>query len=131
MTTLLDSNVLIALLVADHVHHGRAETWFAEHSGPFATCPITQGAAVRLVVRQGGGTDQALRALHGLTARSMHRFWPDVLAYTEAAMTGVMGHRQVTDAYLAALARHYGGRLATFDLGLAALHADVATIVEV
>ena len=83
------------------------------------------------MVRQGGGTDQALRALHGLTSRSTHRFWPDVLPYTEAAMTGVMGHRQVTDAHLAALARRYGGRLATFDLGLASLHADVATVVEV
>ena len=33
---------------------------------------------------------------------------------------------QVTDAYLAALARHHGGKLVTFDSGLAALHADVA-----
>src|SRR3990170_2466443 len=32
-------------------------------------------------------------------------------------MTGVIGHRQVTDAYLAALARHHRGQLATFDPG--------------
>jgi uncharacterized protein len=38
----------------------------------------------------------------------------------------VLGHRQVTDAYLAALARHHHGKLATFDKGLAALHSDVA-----
>jgi hypothetical protein len=37
-----------------------------------------------------------------------------------------MGHRQVTDAYLAALARQQGGRLVTFDAGLAVLHPDVA-----
>jgi predicted nucleic acid-binding protein len=36
----------------------------------------------------------------------------------------------VTDAYLAALVRHHGGRLATFDRGLAALHADVAEAIE-
>lgn len=37
---------------------------------------------------------------------------------------GVIGHRQVTDAYLVALARHHGGRLATLDRGLAALHGE-------
>jgi uncharacterized protein len=37
----------------------------------------------------------------------------------------VLGHRQVTDAYLAALARHHKGKLVSFDRGLAALHADV------
>jgi predicted nucleic acid-binding protein len=43
--------------------------------------------------------------------------------------SGVIGHRQVTDAYLAALARQRGGRLATFDAGLAQLHPDVAQLV--
>ena len=37
---------------------------------------------------------------------------------------------RVTDAYLAALARHFGGRLVTFDRGLAALHADVAIALQ-
>lgn len=39
-------------------------------------------------------------------------------------MAGVIGHRQVTDAYLVALARGHRSRLATFDRGLAALHGD-------
>ncbi len=43
---------------------------------------------------------------------------------------GVLGYRQVTDADLAALARHHGGRLVTFDAGLAQLHADVAIALE-
>lgn len=30
---------------------------------------------------------------------------------------------------LAALARHHGGRLATFDQGLAALHSDIAELI--
>ncbi len=30
MTVLLDANVLIALLVEDHVHHGAAEDWFGD-----------------------------------------------------------------------------------------------------
>jgi predicted nucleic acid-binding protein len=36
----------------------------------------------------------------------------------------VIGHRQVTDAYLVALARRHGGHVATLDAGLAALHGD-------
>ena len=41
-----------------------------------------------------------------------------------------MGHRQVTDAYLAALARHHRGKLASFDRGLVALHTDVAVALD-
>jgi predicted nucleic acid-binding protein len=41
-----------------------------------------------------------------------------------------MGHRQVTDAYLAELARLHSGRLATFDQGLAQSHADIADLIE-
>jgi len=44
---------------------------------------------------------------------------------------GVLGHRQVTDAYLAGLARKQKGRLATLDEGLAALHEDVAELIPV
>jgi hypothetical protein len=41
----------------------------------------------------------------------------------------VIGHRQVTDAYLAQLVRGRGGRLATFDHGLAKLHDDIAELL--
>ena len=53
MTVLLDANVLIALLVDDHVHHAAAENWFADLDGSFATCPITQGSLMRLLIREG------------------------------------------------------------------------------
>lgn len=129
MTVLLDSNVLIALVVDDHVHHDAAEAWFIDMAEPFATCPVTQGAVVRLVLRRGGAAHQAVRVLVGITSQGAHHFWPDDLAYGEVAMTGVIGHRQVTDAYLAASARRRGGRLATFDQGLAAMHPDIATLV--
>lgn len=129
MTVLLDSNVLIALVVEDHVHHDVAEGWFAALVGTFATCPITQGAAVRLVLRHGGTAEQAIRVLEEVTSQEAHRFWEDDLSYGDVGMTGVIGHRQVTDAYLAALARRRGGRLATFDGGMAALHPDVAALV--
>lgn len=46
-------------------------------------------------------------------------------------MAGVIGHRQVTDAYLAQLARAHDGRLASFDQGLAKLHSDVVDLIPV
>ncbi|PKM02397.1 MAG: hypothetical protein CVV17_05770, partial [Gammaproteobacteria bacterium HGW-Gammaproteobacteria-7] len=54
-----------------------------------------------------------------------HRFWADAIDYSAVSWSGLLGHRQVTDAYLAALARHQRGRLATLDRGLATLHGDV------
>lgn len=129
MTHLLDANVLIGLLVTEHVHHKAASAWLAEHDRPFATCPITQGALVRIVVRSGGFADEARALLDGLEKDERHELWPDDLPYTAVRLSGVIGHRQVTDAYLTQLARAHGGRLATFDEGLAALHVDVAELI--
>ena len=55
---------------------------------------------------------------------------PEDLPYTEVPVQGIIGHRQVTDAYLAQLARARGARLATFDQAMAKLHADVADLVS-
>lgn len=129
MTTLLDANVLVALLVADHVHHDPAEDWLSRYSGAFATCPITEGTLVRLLIRQGQTAQDAQAVLDGLSANPRHEFWPDSVAYAHVDLRGTIGHRQVTDAYLAQLARTRQGRLATFDHGLAELHRDVTDLV--
>ncbi|MGH3547731.1 MAG: TA system VapC family ribonuclease toxin [Pseudonocardiaceae bacterium] len=129
MTTLLDSNVLIALAVQEHVHHDAAIAWLTSHDKPVATCPITQGAMIRMLLRRGVRPDQALHQLDIIAAQPRHEFWPDQVPFTDVALTGVIGHRQVTDAYLAQLARYNTGRLATFDQGLAQLHADVSHLV--
>ncbi len=126
---LLDANLLIALVVGDHVHHEQARAWFVDHDAPFATCPITQGSLVRLLVSEGARATDAAAALADLVAVRRHRFWPDDLGYESVELERVVGHRQVTDAYLAALARARGARLATLDRGLAALHPDVAVLV--
>lgn len=68
--------------------------------------------------------------LDGLSDDERHQFWPDDVSYRLVALDGVVGHRQVTDAYLADLARRHHGRLATFDRGLAAVHADIADLVS-
>ncbi len=55
----------------------------------------------------------------GLYASPRCEFWPDAVSYRDADLAHVVGHRQVTDAYLIALARVNGGLLATFDKGMA------------
>jgi uncharacterized protein len=129
VTNLLDGNVLVALMVEDHVHHDRATAWFSANDEPFATCPITQGTLLRLLLRANVATGRAREALAGLVAHARHEFWPDSVGYTDVDLRGVVGHRQVTDAYLAHLARLRGGRLMTLDRGLAELHHDVALVV--
>jgi uncharacterized protein len=128
---LLDGNVLYALIDEAHVHNADARRWFAGLDGDFATCPITQGTLVRLAMRLGGqSAEQALAVLQAVTANARHRYWPDALAYPQIRWHGVFAHRQVTDAYLAALARHNGGKLASFDEELVALHPDVGIAVD-
>jgi toxin-antitoxin system PIN domain toxin len=129
VTFLLDANLLIALVVADHVHHAAAEVWFAGTTARFSTCPTTQGSLIRLLIRQGESADTARSVVSAVGANPRHEFWPDDLSLDAVPTMGVIGHRQVTDAYLAQLARTHGGRLATFDQGLAKLHDDVAELV--
>jgi uncharacterized protein len=129
VTFLLDANVLIALLVDDHVHHEAAENWFVGMGGNFATCPVTQGSLMRLLIREGQSAAAARAILSQTTAHPRHEFWADDISYSDVPTQGIIGHRQATDAYLAHLARARGSRLATFDLALAKLHRDVADLV--
>lgn len=131
LTHLLDANVLIALFDVDHVHHRSVRDWFVALEEPFATCPIVEGALTRWLVRLQGrdGTSSAIRELRKLAADDRHHFWADDVSYADVRWRGVLGHAQVTDAYLAALARHHGGRLITLDRALAALHDDVAELI--
>src|SRR5579859_8186232 len=131
MTFLLDSNVLIALLVEDHVHHAATETWFIALNEGFASCPITQGSLMRLLIREGQSAAAAREILNRSTSDPRHEFWADDVSYADVTTDGIVGHRQVSDAYLAQLARSRRSRLATFDETLAWLHQDVASLVPV
>lgn len=128
MTYLLDGNVLVALVVGEHVHHRRAVRWFGSDR-LFATCPATQGTLLRFLLREGVTAVAALEVLQALTGRDGHSFWPDDLGYVDVDLAGVVGHRQVTDAYLAALARSRSAHVASFDGGLCAAHPDVAVAI--
>ena len=127
---LLDSNLLIALLWPSHERHDVAVKWFTRHRvRGWATCPITQAGFVRIVSNPAFSRDavqprEAVAVLSANTAAKDHAFWPDDLPVAEAvAFSGVrlMGHQQVTDAYLLGLAIRCGGMLATLDQRIVAL----------
>ncbi len=129
MTALLDANVLIALVVAEHVHHDAAAEWLSASGTGFATCPITQGSLVRLLVRAGQSAAAARDVVKAVQKAKRHEFWSDSISFADVEVGGVVDHRQVTDAYLAQLARDHQGQLASLDSGLAHLHSDVVVLV--
>jgi uncharacterized protein len=128
-TALLDANVLIALLWPTHVHHDAAHAWMGGRGqARWATCPLTQLALVRIVSNPTFSADalapaQALAVLERNLADPRHEFWPDDVGLPEAlerSAEHIQGYRQLTDAYLLALAVRHGAVLATFDSGLLA-----------
>jgi toxin-antitoxin system PIN domain toxin len=120
---LLDANVLIALTVQEHEHHERASIW-ASTLDSFATCPIVEGALVRFLVRLGESAITAVEVIHRIRKLPASEFWPDSISYADIDLGHVVGHRQVTDAYLVGLARSHAAALATLDEGLANLLPD-------
>jgi predicted nucleic acid-binding protein len=65
--------------------------------------------------------EKAVQTLCANLDHRRHRFWPAEIGYPRALdILGVplVGHRQVTDAYLLPFAIHHQGKLATFDRAL-------------
>ena len=127
MRSLLDVNVLIALLDAAHVHHAMATSWLRrEQKQGWASCPITQIGCVRIMSQPAypgalPAAEIALR-LGEACAHEAHAFWPDsvdLLGGAAVSWPHVLGHRQVTDTYLLALAVKNRGRLVSFDRRIA------------
>lgn len=123
MRALLDINVLLALLDADHVDHRRAREWISGEIGHgWASCALTQNGFVRVISqpRYPGSVSpsEAVDRLRRATATEHHEFWPCSVSLLESRRVNprhVHGPRQVTDVYLLALAVDRGGRFVTFD----------------
>ncbi len=123
MRALLDVNVLIALLDANHVHHARAAEWLGEHIGRgWASCPLTQIGCIRIMSQPAYPNAQpaALVAsrLQSATDAHHHAFWAadvDALAKAQIAWDRILSTRHATDVYLLALAVAHGGCFVTFD----------------
>lgn len=127
---LLDINVVIALLDQGHVLHQAATRWLErEIAHGWATCPITQNGVVRIMAQPAYPNPQpAARVAERLAAACRdpsHGFWPEPISLLEEGLIRwqrLLGPRQITDAYLLALAVHHGGRFVSFDKRI---HPDV------
>ncbi|MCL1838647.1 MAG: hypothetical protein FWG47_04950 [Propionibacteriaceae bacterium] len=116
-----DINVLLALTNAGHIHHLRAHQWFSQISG-WATTPFTEAGFVRLMLNpvvtgRKIAAPQVLAALAALRALPGHSFLSDTssLGTPNIDLSGLRGHRQVTDLHLVNLAASAKLVLATFD----------------
>jgi toxin-antitoxin system PIN domain toxin len=121
---LLDVNVLIALIDAEHLRHEDAHQWLRGiGKSTWATCPITENGALRIAgSTRYAGSPAALSAvvqsMKSLLALSRHEFWQDdirILASRYVDCARLLSSSQTTDTYLLALASAHSGKLATFD----------------
>ena len=124
MTTLLDVNVVIALLDPRHIGHIAAHTWFSSPTrGRWATCPIVENGVIRIVgspkyVTSPGPPSNVMRLLGKLRSYGGHEFWPNEFSLLDSDLVQVsaaLRPEDITDGYLLALAVSRRGKLATFD----------------
>ena len=141
---LLDVNVLIALAWPSPVHHREAQAWFTQKaSAGWATCPLTQCAFVRVssnqkIIPEAVTPKEALALLDQIVGQETHTFWKDDISILDNHVPSdlLVGHRQITDAYLLGLAIRHGGCLVTLDRGLSNLlptrspHRDALHILQ-
>jgi len=127
MRALFDVNFLIAIVDADHEGHVRAHAWWADHmAAGWATCPLTENGMVRIMSQSRYKSPVtatfAIDLLSEQIGKTDHAFWTDDLTIRENARISparILGPNQITDVYLLALAVKNGGRLVTFDRGIA------------
>jgi uncharacterized protein len=132
---LLDVNALIALGWNGHKHHGTMLAWFNRHAKDgWATCAFTQAGFVRVLSQPALGqaassVPELAEALANNLAHASHRSLAldfDFADVQACCTGGVVGHRQVTDAYLLTAAVRAGMKLLTFDGGVSSLLASEA-----
>src|SRR5574337_407935 len=127
MRSLLDVNVLLALLDCDHVDHEQARAWITQEiEQGWASCAITQNGFVRIISQQRYPSPVSPRHAIDLLARATHtqhhEFWPCTVSVLDPKVISpsrVHSSKQVTDAYLLALAVANRGRFVTFDQSIA------------
>ena len=130
---LLDVNVLVALAWPHHQFHGTATRRLARRRQKWATCAVTQLGFIRVssnrnVVGVTVRPRDAALLLAKMVADPMHCYFgrlPHPLAAESvASYSRLVGHQQVSDAYLLSVARANQAVLLTFDTRLAAITAS-------
>jgi len=123
MRALLDVNVLIALLDADHIHHEVARRWLRDNIDEgWATCPLTENGCVRVMAEptypNRVPAHLVAERLRRATATEHHRFWPDAVSLLRPGVVDwaqQIGPGEIADIYLLALAAAHNGRYVTFE----------------
>lgn len=124
---LLDVNVLVSAFWNRQASHVQAQRWLTRSAGTgWATCPLTQNAFVRLLSNPAFSPDaltvtEAISLLQTNLAHPAHHFWADEIGVAQAVekfASRLVGHQQLSDAYLLGLAIHKKGKLATLDRGI-------------
>jgi toxin-antitoxin system PIN domain toxin len=127
---LLDVNVLVALAWPNHVHHDVALDWFKRsQSAGWATCPLTESGFVRVssnqrAIPEAKSPQEAILLLRQVVALPHHHFLSDDISMARSQHVEerrLVGHRQVTEAHLLALALRHAARLVTLDRGVTGL----------
>jgi len=128
MRALLDVNVIIALFDPDHAFHERAHAWWVAYKKQgWASCPLTENGAVRIMSHPGYSRmtqftpGDLIDRLRQFANQSDHEFWPDDISLRDEVIFAperIHSSRQLTDLYLLALAVAHHGRLVTFDHGI-------------
>lgn len=121
---LLDVNVLLALQWENHPHHSIAKTWYVANSTKgWASCALTQAGYIRISSQnafQNGGASVAdvAQGFHDFSTKSRHRFLSLDFPFEEVRRVctgGLVGHRQVADAFLLTLAINHKIKFVTLD----------------
>jgi uncharacterized protein len=135
---LLDVNVLLALAWPNHQFHTAVLARLERRPVPrWATCVLTQLGFIRLssnpkIVEVRKTPAEAIDLLADLTADQQHVYLETLpaLLQTASVFRHLLGHQQVTDAYLIGVAEANGATLLTLDRrvvppGTARAHVEV------
>lgn len=131
MIWLLDGCALASLLLNGHPFHPRMVAWIGTHSDDVATCAVTESTLLRLHMQMAvdRSSQAAWASLAVFKSNQRVAFFDDGFTYQRVNYRHIQGHKQVTDAWLAELARIKGVKLATLDAGLVATHPDVGFLI--
>ena len=128
MNYLLDANTLIAIADTEHSRHPLAFSWFSSlGTNQAATCPTVENALLRYLVRIGVKSQGAWDMAQSIKGNRRVEFVKEASSMALPSLTGVSGHRQITDVYLCQVAALADRRLATFDQGLCQFRPKVTT----
>ena len=124
MRHLLDVNVWVALLDEAHVFHAQTLAFIQRKKLQIASCALVENGVIRVLNLPGysrlgpAGFEAVSQKLGQICTELDHEFWPDHLSLRTPGVVHwprVLGHNQITDVYLLALAVARRGCLVTLD----------------